>query len=272
MGAPNPVGTVNSSYTPVNPALSHHLLLASAWQVRSGRAHPVLGAACLLHGVAGRHRLDGALGGWRQAHSPEPAQHDRPRPSRRFVLDWAPLRGASAYELQISPDQFFNAPIGGTRVVNSTSLLAEPDPARRVLLLAGPWSQHLKAAEPGPWSDPWVFTRAWPASNETPAREAPPTTARPGEAAPPRGRTLRIAEHPRPSRSSRGSPSEARLDYELQVGSDVNFSPNTYSTCVTNHTVVSPYKVNPPAEGRVPNCTLPSVSPDAGALLERAGS
>ena len=80
-------------------------------------------------------------------------------------LDWAPLRGASAYELQISPDQFFNAPIGGTRLVNSTAFSPSPT------LPAGSYYWRVrglstsKPAEPGPWSDPWVFTRAWPASN-----------------------------------------------------------------------------------------------------------
>ena len=29
--------------------------------------------------------------------------------------------------------------------------------------------------------------------------------------------------------------------YEFNVGTDANFSPGTYSTCLTNHTVVSPY-------------------------------
>ena len=42
------------------------------------------------------------------------------------VLYWAPLRGASADELQISPDQYFNAPIGGTLFVNSTSYSPSP--------------------------------------------------------------------------------------------------------------------------------------------------
>ena len=39
------------------------------------------------------------------------------------------------------------------------------------------------------------------------------------------------------------SPQREADMYEFNVGTDANFSPGTYSTCLTNHTVVSPYNL-----------------------------
>ena len=105
---------------------------------------------------------------WNETVSSDPATRSPANTTastvEEVVLDWAPLRGASAYELQISPDQYFNAPIGGTLVVNSTSYSPSPT------LPAGAYYWRVRGlstaqvAEPSPWSDVWVFSRAWPAT------------------------------------------------------------------------------------------------------------
>ena len=63
---------------------------------------------------------------------------------------WAPLNGAQSYELQISADIEFNAPIGGTRLVESTTF--SPNPT----LPAGSYYWRVRGLtttnQPGPWS------------------------------------------------------------------------------------------------------------------------
>ena len=180
----------------------------------------------------------------------ETVSSDRGRPGRpptppsttveEVVLDWAPLRGASAYELQISPDQYFNAPIGGTLVVNSTSYSPSPT------LPAGSYYWRVRGLSTA------AGGRAEPVVGRVGLH---PSVA--GCATPPPGRDgtetdnvyaqvqlLKPADGDyttSPSRSSRGGRNARLAMYEFNVGTDANFSPGTYSTCLTNHTVVSPY-------------------------------
>ena len=73
----------------------------------------------------------------------------------------------------------------------------------------------------GPWSEERLFNRVW-----TPA---------PDLVVPADGDTNVLVptfEWTRISGASR---------YELQVGTDVNFSPRTYTACITDHTTYTPY-------------------------------
>ena len=97
------------------------------------------------------------------------------------MLDWQPVIGASAYELQISPDDQFNAPIGGTRTVRSTTFAPNPT------LPAGAYFWRVRALstsvvpEPGFWSEVRTFTRAWPGqSGVTRPRGTAGATGMPG--------------------------------------------------------------------------------------------
>ena len=230
VGAPNPVSTTNNSYTPENPPFGTTFY----WRVRGKSAQnvPTQYSAPQSFRMVWTDQVSSAANERTPANSSSTSVEE-------IVLDWAPLRGASAYELQISPDQYFNAPIGGTQVVNSTSFAPSPS------LPAGSYYWRVRGLstaavpEPSPWSDVWVFTRAWPAANaatrprgtETDNAFAQVQLLKPAD-----GDYTTVTE---PVFS--WSPQREAAMYEFNVGTDANFSPGTYSTCLTNHTVVSPY-------------------------------
>lgn len=233
VGAANPVATPNNSYTPALPPLG----TTSYWRVRAKSSS----------GVPSQYSAPQSYTMvWNETVSSDPATRSPANTNastvEEVVLDWAPLRGASAYELQISPDQYFNAPIGGTLVVNSTSYSPSPT------LPAGAYYWRVRGlstaqvAEPSPWSDVWVFTRAWPASTASTRPNGTEANLYPQvQLLSPADGDYSLTEPVFTWKPQR----EAAM-YEFQVGRDVNFSPGTYNICFTNHTSLSPYaRVNP---------------------------
>ena len=233
VGAPNPVATPNNSYTPALPPLG----TTSYWRVRAKSSS----------GVPSQYSAPQSYTMvWNETVSSDPATRSPANTTastvEEVVLDWAPLRGASAYELQISPDQYFNAPIGGTLVVNSTSYSPSPT------LPAGAYYWRVRGlstaqvAEPSPWSDVWVFTRAWPATTASTRPNGTEANLYPQvQLLSPADGDYSLTEPVFTWKPQR----EAAM-YEFNVGRDPNFSPNTYNICFTNHTSLSPYaRVNP---------------------------
>ncbi|WP_286168424.1 cell wall-binding repeat-containing protein [Phycicoccus sp. SLBN-51] len=230
VGAPAPVTTNNNSYTPLNPPLG----TTYYWRVRgkSAQGVPTQYSVPQSYTMTWPAKVSSAPGDRSPANTSTSTVEE-------IVLDWKPLAGASAYELQISPDEFFNAPIGGTRTVNSTSFSPSPS------LPAGSYYWRVRGlntsqvAEPSPWSDVWVFTRAWPASDPT-------TRPRGTEATNVFAQVQLLSPTDADYTTMREpvfswKPQREAAMYEFNVGTDANFSPGTYSTCYTNHTVVSPY-------------------------------
>ena len=104
VGAPNPVATPTTATR--RPTLRSGPRPTGACGASPRRsALAVLGAPVVPNGVERDQS---------PATRPPVAREHHRLTVEEVVLDWAPLRGASAYELQISPDQYFNAPIGGT--------------------------------------------------------------------------------------------------------------------------------------------------------------
>jgi hypothetical protein len=233
VGAANPVSTSNTSYTPTNPPFGTTYF----WRVRgkSAQGVPTQFSDPRSYSMEWVEPSDTVNGAKPVLVSPA---NTTASSIEQIELNWQPLRGASAYELQISPDEFFNSPIGGTRIVNGTAFSPSPT------LPAGSYYWRVRGRntsatpEPGPWSATWVFTRAWPATTASSRplgtqdnRYAQVTLLEPANA------DYTTLTEPVFS----WNPQRETAEYEFNVGTDPNFSPATYSVCRTNHTVYSPY-------------------------------
>ena len=180
-----------------------------------------------------------------------------------IVLDWQPVIGASAYQLEISPDDQFNAPIGGTRVVRATTFAPNPT------LPAGAYFWRVRALstsavpEPGVWSEIWKFTRAWPATSDV---TRPRGTDGAGNGLLPQVQLLLPAndDFALSEPNFTWTPQREASNYQFEVGTDVNFSPLTFQTCQTNHTAFTPYSL-PPGAPSSPWCSPSLIS--AGRVL-----
>ena len=224
VGAASPVSTNNASYTPANPPLNTTFY----WRVRGKSSS----------GVPSQYS---APRSYRMTWTGRPVQtapaNTNSPTIEEIALDWQPLAGASAYELQISPDKEFNAPIGGTQVVRATSF------APSITLPNGAYFWRVRGLttaskpEPGPWSTTWVFTRAWPAES---------AATRPRGIVDDAHRQVTLLapadkDYSRTEPTFSWSPQREASHYEFQVGPDIYFSPRTFSTCLTNRTTLTPY-------------------------------
>ncbi|MDR6862235.1 cell wall-binding repeat-containing protein [Phycicoccus sp. 3266] len=254
VGAPAPVSTTNTAYTPDNPSFNTDVF----WRVRAKSAQ---GVATDWSAVRS-YRMT-----WPTTQVPTLVSPADLANVEEVTLDWAPLKGANSYELQISPDQFFNNPIGGTETVNSTSFSPSPT------LAAGSYywrvrglSAVLNSAqtpEPSQWSAVRTFTRAWPSTGSLPRGTDPAasTTSSQVKAASGLPQVTLVS----PANGDYSGPREPTFvwnpqreasNYEIQIGSDPNFSPSTYNSCVTDHTVFTPYNSYKPftLSGQGPSC------------------
>jgi hypothetical protein len=180
-----------------------------------------------------------------------------------IVLDWDPVAGASAYEVQISPDDQFNAPIGGTRVVRATTLAPNPT------LPAGAYFWRVRALstsvvpEPGVWSEIRMFTRAWPAQAGV---TRPRGTDGAGMGLLPQVEQLLPAadDFSLSEPNFTWTPQREASHYRFQVGTDPNFSPGpplTFDTCLTNHAAFTTFGGPPLGTPPSPACTMPKLVP-----------
>ena len=244
VGAPAPISTTNTSFTPSNPPFN----TTWYWRVRGKSS---TGVATDWSSVWSYSMT------WPSAQMPALTSPADGANVEEINLDWAPLVGANSYELQISPDQFFNAPIGGTRVVNSTAFSPSPTlPAGAYYWRVRGLSAVLNAAtkpEPSQWSQVRTFTRAWPAVGSLPNG----TTGKWAQVklvSPVNGENT--IQEP----TFTWQPQREASNYEFQIGPDANFSAGTYSTCYTDHTTVTPYvRVTPFTNNPSPPYCNPSV-------------
>ncbi len=138
-------------------------------------------------------------------------------PIQDVKIDWQPVDGATAYQLQVGRDKDFNNLVDNVIVYGT-----KYSPASTYNNDQYYW--RVRAIDAGgnrmPWTTalPFVFQRNWPEK---------PTLQYPANAfAPTVGDPMYYQWTP-VHRASR---------YQLDVGSDPNFSPGTYSTCVTTGT------------------------------------
>ena len=139
------------------------------------------------------------------------------------VLEWPAVLGAKTYELQVSTDQDFNTivdsktNIRGTRYSPATTYLNDQYywrvRARNNLGQTFEWVE----VQPRPW-----FQRNWPTA---PALQFPPDATGPAV-----GDDLYF----------QWTPVDHATRYQLDLGTDPNFSPTTFATCYTAATTFTP--------------------------------
>jgi len=247
VGTPAPVSTNNTRYAPTSPPPFNTTFY---WHVRgvSAQGVPTQWSAARSYQMTWAN-LPPVLTG------PPSTNTDT---LEEIVLDWEPVIGASAYQLQISPDDQFNAPIGGTRVVRATTFAPSPT------LPNGAYFWRVRALstsavpEPGVWSEIRTFTRAWPAqSNVTRPRGTEGAAGTQG-LLPQVQLLLPVDDAVVSEPNFTWTPQREASNYQIEVGTDVNFSPgppSTFQTCQTNHTAFTPFG------GQAPACAPSLISP-----------
>ncbi len=141
-------------------------------------------------------------------------------PVQDVVLDWLPVPGAVKYELQVGLDQDFTIPVEtktvlGTRYSPTTTYNNDQFFWRvRAIDAAG-----AKMSWP---STPFEFQRSWP--------QRPTLTYPADQLAPSVGDAFYF----------QWTPVQHATRYQLNVGTDPNFSPSTYTTCTTAATTYTP--------------------------------
>ncbi len=132
------------------------------------------------------------------------------------VLDWDPVPGAASYELRVARDADFNTIIGNVKGVLGTSY----SPATTYDNAQYYWQVRAvdMAGKPTEWRTvQHSFERHWP--------DRPSAVYPIGEV----GSATQING----VRYFQWTPVQHASHYELQVGSDPNFSPTTYDSCLT---------------------------------------
>lgn len=145
---------------------------------------------------------------------------DQSTPVEDVALDWLPVPGATKYEVQVGLDQDFNNLVE-TKTVFSTrySPVTTYDNDQYFWRVRAIDAAGTKMAWPGGLDyEPFEFQRNWPEQ---------PTLLHPADTlAPTTGDPFYYQWTPVPHATR----------YELQVGSDPNFSPSTFHTCSTAST------------------------------------
>jgi hypothetical protein len=166
-----------------------------------------------------------------------PNVNDPAQAIEQVVFDWTPTAGAFTYDLQVSANDQFTGSltlnvtgVHGTRYTPATNLLA------------GPYYWRVRARNTaggvGAWSATSTFYRAWPAPDVGPYHRATLLTPANGDL------TVSV-----PTFS--WTPVRLASSYELEMGTDVNFSEGTFSRCTTQQTTFTPISSCNPAPGTV---------------------
>jgi hypothetical protein len=151
------------------------------------------------------------------------------------VFSWDSVPGAAKYDLQVSPNGDWQngkiidqVGVYGTRFAPDVTLNNSSYYWRVRAQAAG------SATNYGQWSTPFLFTRSW---------SPRPVTIDPhwagGLADPPQVGNLEFSWTPA-SFSGSGWVDHAS-HYEIQIGTDSNFSLNTFTLCTTDQTTYTPY-------------------------------
>lgn len=137
------------------------------------------------------------------------------------VFDWPAVPGAKDYELRASTDSDFNTLVGGTPIVVKSTRYSPPTTYGNDQY----WWQ-VRARDIAGNAVAWdsvptrQFQRHWTGQ---PKLEYPAADARVGD-----------------PMFFQWSPVEHATRYELQMGTDPNFSPNTFESCITGATTMTP--------------------------------
>jgi hypothetical protein len=140
------------------------------------------------------------------------------------VLDWEPVLGATTYDLQVSTDSDFN-----TIALSATNLRSTRYSPATTLNNDQFW-WRVRAVDPAGQQTPWTstlygFKRVWP---EQPV------------AVYPQGSTGSPAAINGTKAFYQWTPVKHATRYQLQVSTDINFSPAVTDTCTTAQTTYTP--------------------------------
>lgn len=148
------------------------------------------------------------------------------------VLRWSPVEGAASYDVEISSNGDWSNNVVHRRFEVRGTQYSPPDGLDNSSYY---WRVRARdAGRPGnvsAWSNEPQFTRGWDDAKRRPVLEAPAN-----------GAQVAIP-------TLTWKPVELAAQYELQVGYDINFSPGTFGTCLTNHTTWTPYARIAPTSG-----------------------
>lgn len=141
-----------------------------------------------------------------------------------IAFAWNPVPGARSYELQVSP----NGDWQNNKSIDVEVVSTRYSPPTTLLNAAYFWRVRARdtSGNYGSWSAVWQFTRAWPGR---------PTLF--GNVKGAGSLDVKSVEAP----VFEWTPVQRASRYQLQVGTDPNFTPNTYRDCYTNHTSYTPY-------------------------------
>ncbi len=141
------------------------------------------------------------------------------------VFEWTAIPGAKQYDVEWSLSANFTNPT----TVRTKSTRFSPG----TTLDNSGYFWHVRGVTPingtGRWSTDSRFTRAWPATETTPAELGSIALLSPDNA------DYLVTE---PVFS--WTPQRLGSRYNLQISTDANFSPGLTSSCITNHTTLSP--------------------------------
>ncbi|HET7430654.1 MAG TPA: Ig-like domain-containing protein [Nocardioides sp.] len=147
-------------------------------------------------------------------------------PMQDVRIDWLPVDGATAYQLQVDTDPSFNAPIDD-RTVDGTTYSPGTTYAN------DQYYWRVRAIDAGqnkmPWTvaQPFTFQRNWPQQ---------PTLQYPlDQLVPAVGKPMYY----------QWTPVKHATRYEVQASTDSGFSPGTIHSCFTSGTTLSPFDVSP---------------------------
>ncbi len=160
--------------------------------------------------------------------APDPSAGVRAsRTVQDVVFDWDPVKGAKQYEIWVALDRDFNNQVE-KRIVSSTRYSPSTSYDNNNYF----WKvrAYNAADQPTPWpANPNVFQRRWPMS---PTLVYPPVASTPA-----------VDD----DLYFQWSPVKHATRYRLDVGGDVNFTPDSYSTCYTAGTTYTPgYRAGDP--------------------------
>ena len=156
------------------------------------------------------------------------------QPITDTVFSWNPVAGAASYQIQVNPNEDWQ---NGAVIDVSNILSTRYAPSQTLPNGSYFWRVRAQAAGSatnwGPWSTDFAFARGWATQ---------PVTILPhwaGGASPvPTVSTMEFSWTPA-SAAGNGWVDHAS-QYEIQIGSDSNFSNGTYYSCITNQTTFTP--------------------------------
>jgi hypothetical protein len=158
------------------------------------------------------------------------------------MFRWEPVAGASGYQLQVSPNgDWANNVTIDTSLPNALRSTSYSPPTT---LDNGSYFWRVRAIDAastpnfGEWSDEWQFTRGWVAPDPSTSPDKVTLLAPQWDAADPNA-----IPHVPGSLGLSWSPIRHASHYEIEISTDINFSPLLPATeqCYTNHTTFSPY-------------------------------